>query len=56
MTGWPHEMTLEQILESVERSLLVEAMNEHANQYRIAEALGINQSTVARKLKKYGIS
>jgi PAS domain S-box-containing protein len=56
MTRWPHEMTLEQILESVERSLLVEAMNEHANQYRIAEALGINQSTVARKLKKYGIS
>lgn len=56
MTGWPNEMNLEQIMESVERSLLVDAMKEHANQYRIAEALGINQSTVGRKLKKYGIS
>ncbi|MBU5612296.1 sigma 54-interacting transcriptional regulator [Geomonas azotofigens] len=53
---WPVDMTLEQILESVERSLLSDAMKEHGNQYRIAEALGINQSTVARKLKKYGIS
>ncbi|MDD2850663.1 MAG: sigma 54-interacting transcriptional regulator [Desulfuromonadaceae bacterium] len=56
MTGWPREMTLEQILESVERTLLADAMKEHGNQYRIAEAMGINQSTVARKLKKYGIS
>ncbi|QXE93029.1 sigma 54-interacting transcriptional regulator [Geomonas subterranea] len=53
---WPGDMTLEQILESVERSLLSDAMKEHGNQYRIAESLGINQSTVARKLKKYGIS
>ncbi|WP_224982406.1 sigma 54-interacting transcriptional regulator [Geomonas agri] len=53
---WPADMTLEQILESVERSLLSDAMKEHGNQYRIAESLGINQSTVARKLKKYGIS
>ncbi|QWV95679.1 sigma 54-interacting transcriptional regulator [Geomonas oryzisoli] len=53
---WPGDMTLEQILESVERSLLSDAMKEHGNQYRIAEALGINQSTVARKLKKYGVS
>jgi len=55
-TAWPQEMTLEQIMESVERTLLVDAMKEHGNQYRIADALGINQSTVARKLKKYGIS
>lgn len=56
MTGWPQEMNLEQIMESVERVLLVDAMKEHGNQYRMADALGINQSTVARKLKKYGIS
>jgi PAS domain S-box-containing protein len=56
MTGWPQEMTLEQIMDCVERALLAEAMKEHGNQYRMAEALGINQSTVARKLKKYGIS
>lgn len=54
--GWPREMTLEQILESIERTLLADAIKEHGNQYRMAEALGINQSTVARKLKKYGIS
>jgi len=53
--GWPKEMTLVQILESVERSVLVGAIKECGNQYRIADSLGINQSTVARKLKKYGI-
>lgn len=56
MTEWPREMTLEQILESVERKLLADAMKEHGNQYRMADALGVNQSTVGRKLKKYGIS
>jgi DNA-binding protein Fis len=56
MTGWPREMNLEQILESVERTLLADAMKEHGNQYRMADALGVNQSTVGRKLKKYGIS
>jgi TyrR family helix-turn-helix protein len=49
-------MSLEQILESVERTVLADAMKEHDNQYRMAEILGVNQSTVARKLKKYGIS
>jgi DNA-binding NtrC family response regulator len=54
--GMPTErLTLQQALESVERSLLVEALEEHGNQYRMAEVLGINQSTVARKLKRYGI-
>ena len=55
-TRWPQEMTLEQIMESVERALLADAMKEHGNQYRMADALGINQSTVGRKLKKYQIS
>jgi DNA-binding NtrC family response regulator len=54
-TGWPQEMTLEQILESVERTVLADAVKEHGNQYRVADFLGINQSTVARKLKKYGL-
>ena len=49
-------LTLQQALESFERSLLVEAMAEHANQYRVADALGVNQSTIARKLKRYGIT
>ena len=47
-------LSLQQAVESFERSLLFESMEEHGNQYRVAEALGINQSTVARKLKRYG--
>ncbi len=49
-------MTLQQSMESFERSLLVDAMEEHGNQYKVAAAMGINQSTVARKLKRYGIT
>ncbi len=48
-------LTLNQAIESFERSLLIEAMEEHGNQYRVADALGINQSTVARKLKRHGL-
>ncbi len=49
-------LTLNQAIESFERALLIEAMEEHGNQYRVADALGgINQSTVARKLKRHGI-
>ncbi len=55
-SSWPLEMGLNQVLESVERSMLDAALKEHGNQYRVAEALGIHQSTVARKLKKYGLS
>jgi PAS domain S-box-containing protein len=52
---WPETMTLQQILESVERSVLGRAAERFGNQCRMASALGVNQSTVARKLKKYGI-
>lgn len=49
------QMTLQQAMDSFERSILVDSMEEHGNQYRVAELLGVNQSTVARKLKRYGI-
>ncbi|MFL5263538.1 MAG: sigma 54-interacting transcriptional regulator [Anaeromyxobacteraceae bacterium] len=51
----PEELTLAQALESTERAMLLEARRRHGNQTRMAEALGVDQSTVARKLKKYGI-
>lgn len=55
--GLPTErMSLQQAVESFERSLLFEAMNEYGNQYRVAELLSVNQSTIARKLKRYGIA
>jgi len=53
--NWPEEMTLQDTLDSVERALLQKALAKHGNQVRMAEALGVNQSTVARKLKKHGL-
>jgi PAS domain S-box-containing protein len=48
--------TLAQALEHTERTLLLEARQRHGNQALMAKALGVDQSTVARKLKKYGLS
>jgi PAS domain S-box-containing protein len=52
---WPDQVTLKEALESVERSLLLEGRERYGNQTRMATALGIHQSTIARKLKRYGI-
>lgn len=52
---WPVQMSLDQIMESVERDLLSQARKRYANQARLAEGLGVNQSTITRKLRRYGI-
>lgn len=52
---WPEEMTLEQILISVERKVLLRTLEKYKNQSEVAAALGVSQPTVARRLKKYGI-
>ena len=52
---WPEQMNLQQALDSVERGLLLKAKEKFRNQVRMAEVLGVNQSTIARKLKKFGI-
>jgi PAS domain S-box-containing protein len=52
---WPEEFTLSQAVESTERAMLLAARERHGNQTSMARALGIDQSTVARKMKKYGI-
>jgi PAS domain S-box-containing protein len=52
---WPEEMSLQETLESVERTLLQKALERHGNQTCIAQALGVNQSTIARKLRKHGL-
>lgn len=54
--NWPPEMDMAQILESVERIVLIDASKRHRKQQLIADALGMSQPTVARKLQKYGIS
>ncbi len=53
--NWPETMTLQQALETVERTLLTKARERYRSQSRIAEVLGVNQSTIARKLKRYGL-
>ncbi len=52
---WPETVTLQEALETVERNLLSKARERYRSQARIAEVLGVNQSTVARKLKRYGL-
>jgi len=54
--SWPTEMTMAQIIESVERIVLLETSRRFRRQQEIAAALGMSQPTVARKLQKHGIS
>lgn len=53
---WMGGMTLQQAVEQLERTMLTQALKLHGNQRRMAAALGINQSTIARKLDKHGLS
>ena len=47
---------LPEILAKVERSLLEQAISDHKTTRKAAEALMVNQSTVVRKLHRYGLS
>ena len=51
---WEEGLTLQQMVEGFEKRVLVKAMEKYGTQARVAEKLGLNQSTVARKLKKGG--
>ncbi|MEI6704936.1 MAG: sigma 54-interacting transcriptional regulator, partial [Deltaproteobacteria bacterium] len=55
-TEWMSNMTLQQALDSLERKMLAQSLKQHGNQRQMAAALGINQSTIARKLEKHGLS
>ncbi len=48
--------TLPEAVAALERELLSRARTMHANTRQMAEYLGVNQSTVVRKLAKYGLS
>lgn len=54
-TNWTKEMTLKQILHSVERKVLLRTLKKYKNQCEAAAALGVSQPTIARRLKKYDI-
>jgi len=46
-------LPLREAVDEVERQLLLRAQRLYQSTYQMAEALGVNQSTVVRKLKKY---
>jgi TyrR family helix-turn-helix protein len=52
---WPKQMTLKQILKSVERQVLLQTLEKYRNQSEVAAALGVSQPTIARRLKKYNL-
>ncbi|MCP4744688.1 MAG: PAS domain-containing protein [Desulfobacteraceae bacterium] len=54
-TQWPAKMCLKQILERVERDVLMQTIEKYGNQSSAAAALGVSQPTIARRLKKYNI-
>lgn len=45
--------TMQEGIQSLERQLLKKAYDKFPNTYKVAELLGVNQSTVVRKRKKY---
>ena len=49
---WPESMTLQEALETVERNLLTRTRERYRSQAKIAEVLGVNQSTIARKQQR----
>jgi PAS domain S-box-containing protein len=50
-----NKMDLHQAMREMEKELIVQAMKTFGVQRKAASALGINQSTLARKVKKLGI-
>ncbi|HKL00312.1 MAG TPA: sigma 54-interacting transcriptional regulator [Desulfotignum sp.] len=55
-TSWQPGQTLEQLVGDLEKTVLNQALKHAGTQARAARFLGINQSTIARKLKKYGLT
>lgn len=47
---------ISEAIEEVEKQLLSNAVEEYGSSRKIAAAVGINQATVLRKMKKYGIT
>jgi TyrR family helix-turn-helix protein len=46
---------LKEAIEEVEKQLLRKALKMHKTTRKVGKALGIDQSTVVKKMKKYGI-
>ncbi|WP_067933320.1 sigma-54 interaction domain-containing protein [Alicyclobacillus kakegawensis] len=52
----PPGQTLKELLEEYERHILEQVSSSHASTYAMAKALGISQSSVVRKLQRYGMA
>jgi PAS domain S-box-containing protein len=52
---WRDGQTLQEVLDRVEKNLLSSARERCRNQSEVAAALGVNQSTIARKFRKHGL-
>lgn len=48
-------LTLQEALEEIEKAWLIEAFQQAKTTYEMANYLGLSQSTVVRRLRKYGI-
>ncbi len=48
--------TLKELVEKFEYSVLIKASAQYGTQDKIAKALGVDQATIARKLKKYAMT
>jgi PAS domain S-box-containing protein len=53
--GWGEGELLQEVLDRVERTVLTQALSKFSNQTEMAEALGVTQATIARKLQKHGL-
>ncbi len=49
-------MHLKEAVERTERQLIEQALKKHGSTRKVARALAINQSTVVRKIRRYGLS
>lgn len=47
---------LKDLIENYEKEVIMDTIKEHNNQKEMAKALGVNESTITRKLKKYNLS
>lgn len=55
ISRFPAGMPLKQALDQVEKDILEQTLKSCSNQMDMATMLGVNQSTIARKLKRYGL-
>jgi len=47
---------LKQAVQELEKKIISLAIQQYRNSYQVAKVLQVNQSTVIRKAKKYGLS